>query len=247
MKIKILLVSDNKNFLMYLGLLLRRLDFRVMVAEKKTLAYKFVKIFEPDLILIDAQMKMVTPSTFIKHLKKEKKTSGTPIIVASGDPDSMLADKYKSLGCYEYFLKPLKINKLYQSLQNCFFLRHGTNRRHLRTSFNGKVTIVHNGIKHRLYTETLSEGGMYVWKKEPIREGSEVDIRLPLKGMKYINIKGSVIYMKRLFSDFFEPPPGMAIEFKGLTKNASRALEKHILDLIAEDILRNQEEPIIER
>lgn len=247
MKKNILLVSDSKTFLMYLGLLLRRFEFRVIVAENKAAAYKFLKTFGPDLIMLDAEMKTATAESIIKYLKSDKKTSRIPAIIVSKDKTSRSVIRYKDLGCYDYFTKPVKISRLHQVLQNCFFLQHGTNRRHLRTSFNGKVTITHNNKKHTLYTETLSEGGMYVWKKEPLREGTEVGITLPLKDRKYLRMKGTVIYMKRLFSDFFEPPPGMAIEFRDLTQRDSDALEKYLLDLIAEDILLNQEEPVIQR
>lgn len=247
LKKNILIISDNKTFLMYLGLLLRRFEFRVMVAEKKAAAYKFLKMFGPDLIMLDAQMKTANADSVIKYLKADRKLSKIPLVIVSEDKNSKTILKYKDLGCYEYFAKPVKIGRLHHVLQNCFFLLHGTNRRHLRTSFNGKVTITHNGVRHRLYTETISEGGMYVWKKEPFREGTEVDVTLPLKDRRYLRMKGTVIYMKRLFSDFFEPPPGMAIEFKDLTEKTSEALEKYLLDLIAEDILKNQEEPVITR
>ena len=56
-----------------------------------------------------------------------------------------MADKCKDLGCLDYLTKPLKINRLHDSIQRCFFANKGTSRKYLRVPFNNKVVLTHHG------------------------------------------------------------------------------------------------------
>jgi CheY-like chemotaxis protein len=244
---KIIIADDNKTFLMYLGLLLKRLDFEVMPVENGLEVLRLSRMAPVDLILLDIDMKVMDGFSVLRHLREDKQTAQMPVIMLSGDSGSETMGKCKALGCYDYLTKPLRVDKLHDSLQRCFFSQKGTNRRFLRASYKSQVVLIQKGIAHELYAETLSEGGIYVRKEEPFPVGSEVIVKLRLGEKGSIKVKGTVIYTKKLFGDFLTLPPGMAIAFDRLRPEDTVTLKSYIEDLVAKDIFESQKEELFQR
>ena len=244
---KIILADDNRTFLMYLGLLLKRFGFKVIPAENGFEVLKLVKLIEADVVMLDLHMQVLDGLSVLRHIKGDKSVSHIPVIMVSSDSSRETIELCKRNGCFDYLLKPIKIDKLHTSLQMCFFSHMGTNRKHIRTCFNKKVFVAYAGQTYELFSETLSEGGVYLRKEEPFPVGTEVAVMLQLQNSQKLKLMGEVIYVKKLFGDFLTLPPGMAIQFKDLSEENSRLLKWHIENLIAEDILEAQGERIIER
>jgi len=59
-----------------------------------------------------------------------------------------------------------------------------------------------------------------------------------------IHLKGIVIYIKRPFSDIFEHPSGMAIEFSKMNDDDRKILRDFIKRASAQDIPESKEETI---
>lgn len=245
-KKKILMVDDSQLFLMYAGILLKRFGFNVIPAENGVEALKLLKIIEPDIIMLDVRMKMLDGITILKHLKADTKTSTIPVIMVSVDSNSETIEECKKLGCSGYLIKPLKIDKLHEVLEESIFSPMGTKREHLRAPFPKKVMVTFDGIPYELYAETLSEGGIFIRKKDSFPLGSEVEVTFHLKGGEPIYLKGVVIYIKELFGNMLKLPPGMAIKFREVTPDQSKLLKNFIEHLIAHDLFDGQEEPVIE-
>ncbi len=244
---KILISDDSQFFLISVGLLLKRMEFRVIPAKNGEELLRLARLTEPHLIIIGDTLKTADWVAVLKHLKEDKRTSHIPVIMVSADSGSRTIKKYKSLGCSEYLIKPLKIDELHRAIQNCFYAHLGTNRKYLRAQFNKKVEVTYKGEKYELFSENISVGGIFLRKKEPFPIGSRVEMVLPLKAGVTLRLKGVVIYTKELFGDIFKMPPGMAIEFRGLAKENYEILKKHIEGILADDILDSQEEIIIVR
>jgi len=121
----------------------------------------------------------------------------------------------------------------------------GEKRRHVRVASSRKVFVTCNGSPHELYTENLSEGGIYILTNAPFPIGTKLEMALPLDAGTQIHVKGVVIYIKRPFSDVFEHPSGMAIEFREMTDDDRRILRDFIKRASAQDIPENKEETII--
>jgi CheY-like chemotaxis protein/Tfp pilus assembly protein PilZ len=244
---KIIVADDNRTFLMYAGLLLKRFDFKVLPAENGMEALKLLRLTEPDVVLLDIYMSGMDGYTVLRKIKNDKQTAHIPVIMVSTDSSIETVNKCMELGCFDYLAKPLKIDKLHNMLQKCFYAHKGTNRLHLRALFNKKVMVTYDDKKYELYAETISEGGIYIRKEKPFPEGVEVSIKCDLEDRGPIQLKGNVIYTEKLFGNFMTHPPGMAIYFKELTEEDAKALKLYIEDLVAKDILDGQEEKIIER
>ena len=224
---------------MYAGLLLKRFGFKVIPAENGLEVLKLVKLTVPDLLMFDVNMTPMDGLSLLRHLKQDKMVSYIPVIMVSVDASDETREKCMSNGCFDYLLKPLKIDRVYDSLQRCFFGHMGTNRKYVRTCFNNKVIVEFNGQTYELFSETLSEGGIYLRKEKPFPEGSNVTVTLNLPNTNQLTVEGEVIYQKSLFGDFFTFPPGMAIQFKGLSEQQATSIKQHVEDLIAADIMES--------
>jgi len=244
---KIIIADNNKTFLMYLGLLLKRLDFQVMPAENGLEVLKLSKLAEVDIILLDIHLTMLDGLAVLRRLKEDKETSHIPVIILSSDSSSETIEKCRELGCFDYLKKPLRVDELHDSLQRCFFSQRGTNRRYVRVLYTNKVVLTYRGSEYELYAETLSEGGIYVRKEEPFPVGSEVAVKCSLGDKGSIQLKGNVIYTKKLFGDFLTLPPGMAIAFNGIGPEDVMTLRRYIEDIVAKDIFDSQHEKLFER
>jgi two-component system cell cycle response regulator DivK len=241
---KVLLADDNQTFLMYMGILLKRMGFTVIPAENGLEVLKLLKIVEPDVVMLDIRMGTMDGMAILKYIKEDKQTSNIPVVMVSSDSSKEMIEKCRRLGCAGYLTKPVKIDRLHEALENCVFSQIGAKRKYLRASANKKVVVAHDGKKYKLYTETLSERGVYIREKDPLPVGSEVEVILPLEDGDSLQLKGVVAHVKGLFGDVFAVP-GMGIRFKEITDDQVRILKNYIGKLIAEDILDSQEEAVI--
>jgi CheY-like chemotaxis protein len=244
---KVIIADDNQTFLMYMGILLKRLGFTVLPAENGLEVLKLLKFCEPDIIILDIWLGGVDGTSILQYIKENRATSNIPVIMVSSDSTSAIMKKCKSLGCAGYLKKPVKVDKLHDVLETCVFSQIRTKRKYLRVSFNKKVTVIFDGVQHELYTETLSERGIYIRKKDPFPIGSKVEVVLTLDDDKEpMKLKGEVIHVKGLFGDVMNVPPGMGIEFKKIAKSKSKILRNFIKREIGEDIIDSQEEDVID-
>ena len=239
---KILLADDNQSFLMYMGILLRRMGFKVIIAENGIEVLKLIKLMQPDLVLLDCVMPMLDGVSVLRYVHSEQ-LAPFNIVMMSSDPESLLASR--KFDCCGTLRKPVQIEELHEVLQNCIFKPMGFTRKHLRIPFNEKVSVSCNGTTQEFFAESLSEGGVYIRKKEPYAVSTELEISIPLKGVAPMTFSGRVIYVKGLFSDLFRVPPGMAIEFRNISPSSAAALKSFIKEYLARDIGEEQEEMYI--
>lgn len=232
---------------MYVGILIRRMGFKVIPAKGSDDLLALIKLSAPDVVMLDVQLSNMDGITVLSLIKADEDISDIPVIMVSNDPRSETTEKCKSLGCSAYLLKPVKIEELYGALERSVLPPAFKNRRHLRASFVRKVVLKFNMRQYQLYAETLSKGGIYIRGMDPFPIGSEVYVTLPLNVKGSTRLKGVVIYTKGLLGDELRIPPGMAIEFIGMTDDEARTLADYVESLIAEDILDSQEEPVIRR
>lgn len=244
-KKKVLLVDDNKSFVMYLSMLMQRMGFEVVPAADGLEALKLIPLTAPDLVLLDINMPIMDGITTLRMMKGDKALSDIPVVILSIDSEPHLVDKCTRLGCAAYLTKPMQLDRLHEALQECIFSGSGARRRFLRSAYHRKVT-VQNGLEtYRLYAESLSEGGIFVRKIEPLKPGTDVEVTLPLGENESLLLKGTVIYIKDRIGDLYQTPFGMAIEFQEVSSEIGEKLNTYIKDLLAGDIVESQEETVV--
>lgn len=243
-KKRIIITDDSQASIMYMGMLLKRMGFNVIPAESGLETLKLMKIVEPDLIILDIHMPHLDGLKTLRHIKEDTQTSNIPVIMLSGESGREIVEKCKNLGCSGYLTKPLNIDKLHDVLQENIFAPTGFRRKHLRAPFLEKINVVLKDKSYEIYSESLSEGGIYLRRKDPFPVGTEVKISLPFND-KSLLLKGNVIYTKGLFGDMLRVPPGMAVEFRGLSSDNLMMLKRYVTELLAHDLVESQEENVI--
>jgi DNA-binding response OmpR family regulator len=232
----ILIADDSQTFLISLSFFLKKSGFGVIPAENGMEVLKLVNLWEPGLIILDVNMAVMDGITVLRLLKENRKTAHVPVIMLSTDSSVKTMENCRALGCYSYLHKPVKLHELHAVVEECFFAATGTNRRHVRTMFHKKVTVIYKDTSYDLPAETLSAGGIYVRKKGPLPVGSEVRVIVPLRAGAKLSLKGVVIYTKDLFGGLLTMAPGMAIEFTELSGQGYQTLQSYIEDLLLEDV-----------
>jgi CheY-like chemotaxis protein len=237
---KIIVVDYDQSFHPYLRILLERLGYIVMPAKKGIDVLKLVQFEQPDAIILDVVKDTndtIDGMIILQYIKKNGTTSSIPVIIVHADLTPEIDENCKNLGCAGYLTKPIRIEELYDTLENVFSPRK-IKRKHLRVSVNNKLDIVYRGKEYTLYTANLSEGGIYIRKTNPFPVGAEMEITMPLENEGSITVKGVVVHVKGLFSDVFNSTPGMGVQFKEITDNQMMTLKLYKERLFAEDIFR---------
>jgi CheY-like chemotaxis protein/Tfp pilus assembly protein PilZ len=245
---KIILADDNKTFLMYVGLLLKRFGMKVFPATNGFEVLRMMKAMPTDLIILDVHMGTFDGMATLRHIKTDRDQGQIPVIMISQDMSPETVDRCRGLGCSDYLFKPINVDRLHESVQKAFFADSGRPaRKYIRTACNKEITVLCNGVRYDLYTEILSEGGAYVRKEEPLPIGADVDVTLHLERSKTLQFKGKVIYTKQVSGDFSALPAGMAIQFSELSEQDHEDMSNHLKTLVAGDIMEEQPEKVLEQ
>ena len=237
----ILVIDASDTFLKYASRLLYRMGYeRVLTANSGTEALKFLDTLRSDAVLLDIMMPEMDGMKTLTHIKSNERFSDIPVIITTDSPDEKTYEECKKLGCTGYLVKPINIPELHDALNHCITYTDGKKRKFLRSSLEDKVVMTHRGLQENLHIVCLSEGGMYVRKRDPYPVGDEVDITFTFRDGKTINLKGTVIYLKGLSETTFNIVPGMAVKFHDVTSNDSKMLRAYIEELLIEEIIEDQ-------
>ena len=111
-KKKILIVDDEFVNLEYLDMMLSKNGYIVERACDGVEALEKVKLFFPDIIILDNIMPRMSGSDVVKALKADPQYINIPIIICSAVDDIEEKKACFKLGITEYITKPFRFNKV---------------------------------------------------------------------------------------------------------------------------------------
>lgn len=117
-EIKILLVDDEQDFVQTLSerIQMRQLDSKVAYSGEEALQIVHNEI--PDVVVLDLRMPGIDGLEVLERLKKNYPNVQVIVLTGHGtDKDKKMSEK---LGAYEYFQKPVSIDKLIGSIKNAY-------------------------------------------------------------------------------------------------------------------------------
>jgi two-component system cell cycle response regulator DivK len=240
MRKNVLIADDSRVFLMYAGLLLKRMNYDVVAAESGIEALRLLRYKRPDLMIIDVHMETTGGLKLLHHMRAGKETSEIPVIMTSIDSGSAIIDHCKRWGCCAFLTKPLTVSRLYEVINRCLYQHEGYYRKHIRIPFNTHVLLAHDGAQHDLMSDNISEGGVYIKTDSPFALGSDVVMTIALENNVSIIAQGVVIHRNEAAQGKSMQRPGMAIEFTAMTADDVSALKNYIENIVAADILEGQ-------
>ncbi len=226
---KILLADDSKGVLTLMTRLLDRMGYSVVQAENGAESLEILKKEDkPDLMILDVYMPEMDGIEALEHIMNDDSTSSIPVVMFSVDTSSSVIRKCRSLGCSDYLGKPIDINSLHEVLQKTLFSGYGRTRKHVRADYNSMVRVEFDSVSEEMFGTTLSEGGVYLQRDEPLPIGTDLVMHIELEDGNVITVDGRVIYKTHAKAGGADIPPGMAVEFKGITDAEISTLADYI-------------------
>lgn len=235
----IVLVDDSKTFSMYIGLLLKRMGFDVLPAESAEVGLKMVRVFRPDLVLIDRFLPGGDGSDLVAEIRRDGDLSEIPVVLVSASDESELVQAAEQSAADGWLTKPITPYALHRVLSKTLSSNDGRVRRRLRCVWNRKVKIAFNDQALLLSAVSLSEGGIYLRHRDPLPVGTEVNLVLPLANGE-LSLRGRVIYQKDVFRDSLRIEPGMAILFEDVDEEILLRLRREVSEVLAGDLVEEQ-------
>jgi CheY-like chemotaxis protein len=238
----VVIADCSEAFLMYLSILLNRLEFEALPVASGLTAAKMVRAVRPNLLIIGADLAATDPLRLIAELRADEALSGLPIYFASANE----TDEQPALtaGATGFLAKPINLETLHAALEQTRNFPGGQ-RRTPRIPFDRQVNLVWNGQTIVGHAVSLSEGGIYIRRRFPFPQGCLLDIHLPMDEGDTLLLEGEVIYTKSLPKDRFTLPPGMAIRFLLPSEEIIGRLRRLIAERLIGDLLAEQDEPVI--
>jgi len=241
----VLVADDHETFVMYISILLRRMGFTVIPAENGKAALEFLDMVVPDLVLLDINMPVMGGLETLDAIRCQERFADLPVVIITAYSKQLTFEECRKRGGFDFMTKPLSLLDLNRVVQRCLDHERTKVRRNLRCSFQKKVELRHGEQTRDYFALTLSEGGVYLRTMNPLPVGTEVDLTLSLKKGQRLSVKGRVLYHVGIFSDICRVDPCMAVEFQALEPNQEAALRACILELLAGDLLEEQQEQVL--
>ncbi len=239
-----IVVDDSKPFLMYLSILLNRMNLEVLPVNNAAEALEIARVTHPHLITMDMIMPDLDGLEALRMIRADKELADLPVIMISSYQDKNRQWEALSLGCIDVLDKPVDLRRLHKAVQRCD-LYSGGRRRYLRTPYEELVGLQHKDKLYEAPSITLSERGIFLRMREQLPKGAHVDVDLPLPSGEVLQVGGSVIYGKAENGGGSGVPPGIAIKFDRLTLKDIEVLTALVEELLIGDIVAEQSEPII--
>jgi CheY-like chemotaxis protein len=242
----VIIADDHETLVMYLSILMRRMGFTVIPAQNGEEVLNILESIIPDLVITDLKMPIVDGLTVLKVMKNDLRFSDIPVIMVSAYYEQQTFDECMDLGGTGFLTKPINIHDLHMLLRECITYSNNTSRKNMRVSYGNRVVTEHDNQKHEYYAVTLSEQGIYLRTQNPLPVGTEIQIHLRVQPEQLLTAKGTVIYQKNLNKDINKVDPGMAIKFTDLSDQHANVLKTHITQMLAGDLMEEQQETVIE-
>jgi CheY-like chemotaxis protein len=114
---KIFVIDDDKNLLQVMKSLLHLRGFNVSIFRNWEIAYKTMKLFKPQLILLDVFLKGIDGLEVCQRLKASPFTKHIPIILCSGYP--RIAERgIREYGAADFIAKPFELDDLINKMHS---------------------------------------------------------------------------------------------------------------------------------
>jgi CheY-like chemotaxis protein len=238
----VVIADRSEAFLMYISILLNRLDFEPLPVTGGSTAAKMIRATGPNLLILGSELVDDNPFRLLSELRADATLAGLPIFFSSANE----IDREPALqqGASGFLAKPVSLDDLHAVLEQIHNVP-GRLRRSPRAPYPRQVALDWNGQHLDCAAVTLSEGGVYLRRRAPLPQGCLVDIHLPMVDGSVLTLEGEVIYTKTLPEGRFTLPPGMAVRFLVPSPAAVGRLRQTITNLLIGDILAEQEEPVI--
>jgi len=232
----LLLVDNSATTLFYWGMLLKRLEYKVVSKRSAEAALEVMESAMPAVVLTDIPLSgCIDGVALLRTIKEEPRYRDIPVVMLTSDGDSALKEVCMRLGCSAWFNKDVEPDMLYRKLQA---LVESTPRQHIRLSTSVKVTVgdgtAMGGSVRTEYASAISEGGLYVRTQYPQPQNALTPVRILLDGGE-VRTKAVVLYSYSKNEGPYQEP-GMGLKFVEISDEGRRLIRRFIKEQLTRDI-----------
>ncbi len=232
----VLLVDGSATLRYYYAILLKRLEFTVMIAASAEEALMLMQSTVPSLILTEIALLKMSGIDFIKTVKNSDRIKQVPIVVLADRDGAASRSTCLDMGCIDFLIKPVDPSRLYQSILSALV---STPRNHIRLSMPLKVVVgdgtSRGGAERTEFASTISEGGIYLRTLFPRPKDSSTPLRILIKDHS-ITVKAKVIYSRAMEGGLFREP-GMGMRFLEISPGDRTFVRHFIMEQLTSDIV----------
>jgi len=122
---KILILDDDLDLLTVVKSLLRKKGFEVFAFTDWQKAWDAVKVYKPNLILLDVFLTGIDGLDVCKKLKSSYFTRNIPVIMVSSYPNIAETAIYE-FGADDFLAKPFEVNDMVKKIHHILSKKHAT-------------------------------------------------------------------------------------------------------------------------
>jgi CheY-like chemotaxis protein len=120
---KVLVVDDEIHIVHVVAIKLRHNGYEVISAENGAEAFDLVLREQPDIIVTDVQMPVMTGPEFVQKLRQNDLTKNIPVIMLTARSFTIEDDQRESLQISECLSKPFSPKELLRSIEDILYDR----------------------------------------------------------------------------------------------------------------------------
>ncbi len=233
-----MVVDGNTSMLFYLGMLLKRLEYRVSTSRSAEEALRMMEETVPSLVLTDIALPRMNGINLLKRIKDTPKLTTVPVVLITAESDPGMKDTCLRAGCAGYLSKPVDPGTLYRAIQSA---TESLPRENIRLSTSLKV-LVGNGTTlgggaRTEYATAISEGGLYVRTLYPLPRNTlaTISILMGFMGDREIRVKAVVLYTFSVGEGPFLEP-GMGMKFVEISEGDRKVIRDFIKEQLTSDL-----------
>jgi CheY-like chemotaxis protein len=231
----LLLVDNSATALFYWGMLLKRLDYKVVSKRSAEEALKVLETDPPSIVLTETALSGMDGVALLKAIKAARRYQDIPVVMLTASEDPVLRAECERLGCAAWFRKDVEPDDLYQKLQS---LVEKTPRSHIRLNTSVKVIVgdgtTLGGTARTEFASAISEGGLYIRTQYPQPQNALTPVRIFLESNE-VRAKAVVLYSYAKSEGPYKEP-GMGIKFVEISDQDRCLIRKFIKEQLTKDI-----------
>lgn len=231
----ILLVDNSATTLFYWGMLLKRLEYKVVSKRNAAEALTVLETDPPAAVLTEITLSGMDGVALLKEIKGDRRFKDIPVVMLTSVTDAAVKADCERQGCAAWFCKDVEPDMLYQKLQT---LVESTPRQHIRLNTSVKVIVgdgtAMGGSARTEYASAISEGGLYVRTQYPQPQNALTPVRILLDGGE-VRAKAVVLYSCGKNEGPYREP-GMGLKFEEISDQDRHLIRQFIKEQLTRGI-----------
>lgn len=231
----LLIVDNSATTLFFWGMLLKRLEYKVVSKRNAAEALKVLEADPPAAVLTEITLSGMDGVALLKEIKGDPRFKDIPVVMLTSVTDPEVKAECERLGCAAWFGKDAEPDTLYQKLQS---LIESTPRQHIRLNTSVKVVVgdgtAMGGSARTEYASAISEGGLYVRTQYPQPQNALTPVRILLE-VGEVRAKAVVLYSYAKNEGPYQEP-GMGLKFEEISDHDRRLIRQFINAQLTRDI-----------